>query len=369
MFILLYGNIFLYKFLGSLMLRNAILFLIVFFISCSGNVVKSDTISNSSSDVTSKTLSYKDYYENKPITHIKKPTEFILNPAEKLIFSNDDIHVNLYAREFAQGNAGYIEIIFKKELKITKILFSGTVIPFTKTPWGARAFFPISPEAKAGMHKFVIEYTESFAKKLEAEVNIKNVDFPVATSILDLGKYSDKEYTGKAEFKEYIEECARRKEKAFSSVSDDSIGNTLSHPRDIHKVTGDFWKKRIYATYKKKGKKKVPVAGHTSYHRGLDLRGDIGAPVFAMADGKIVLAYKMFYEGNMVVIDHGNEIFTYYMHMDSIDVKEGDFVRAGDLIGKVGSTGTSTAPHLHVALRMRGVHLHPLSLLYLPVSR
>ncbi len=93
------------------------------------------------------------------------------------------------------------------------------------------------------------------------------------------------------------------------------------------------------------------------------------SPVFSMADGKIVLAMKMFYEGNLVAVDHGNKVFTYYMHMDSMAVKEGDIVKAGDLVGRVGSTGTSTGPHLHVALSIRGVHVHPLSLLSLPVSR
>jgi len=88
-----------------------------------------------------------------------------------------------------------------------------------------------------------------------------------------------------------------------------------------------------------------------------------------MADGLVVLSHKMFYEGNMVVIDHGNRVFSYYQHMDSRKVKEGDRVAAGDFIGTVGITGIVTGPHLHVALSIRDVHVNPLSILSLPVSR
>ena len=88
-----------------------------------------------------------------------------------------------------------------------------------------------------------------------------------------------------------------------------------------------------------------------------------------MADGVVVLSHLMFFEGNMVVVDHGNRVFSYYMHMDSRGVAVGDRVMAGQKIGTVGSTGTSTGPHLHVALSIRGVHVDPMSLLWLPVTR
>lgn len=144
---------------------------------------------------------------------------------------------------------------------------------------------------------------------------------------------------------------------------------TFHIPRDMHKITGDYWRKRVYLSYQKKGKKKVKVEGRKRFHRGVDLKGAVGSPVFAMADGTVVLSHTMFYEGNMVIIDHGNQIFSYYQHLDSRKVKEGDRVAAGDIIGGVGATGMVTGPHLHVAFSIRGVHVDPLSILSLPVSR
>jgi murein DD-endopeptidase len=65
----------------------------------------------------------------------------------------------------------------------------------------------------------------------------------------------------------------------------------------------------------------------------------------SIADGSVVLAEKMYYEGNFRVIDHGNKVFSHYMHYDTIFVKNGQFVKGGDKIGTVGCTGVSTGPH------------------------
>lgn len=319
-----------------------------------------------------KSFAAAEKYSERPATVVKNQTKFRPASADRFIIKDENIRISVYAKEFAQGNAAYFEAVTTegKRGDVLKITFSGEDIPFTKVPWGCRGIFAIDPEAKPGKAIFTVLYSgESGEQKLEGALKIRDVQYPVSESLLDLGKFSDKEYTSKPEFADLIKESEEARRRAFSTVSDDSITNTLSHPRDFHKVTGDYWKKRIYAAYKKKGKKKVKVRGHVSYHRGLDMKGDVGAPVYSMADGRIVLARKMFYEGNMVVVDHGNSIFSYYMHMDSVTVKDGDAVKAGDMVGRVGSTGTSTAPHLHVALSIRGVHVHPLSLLSLPVSR
>lgn len=362
------------------MIKNKILFFplivsIFIFPCCSSTsaLEKADeiqTVKKGSGEVHNFAVPVK--YSKRPVTVLKSPANYRPAPPDKVVISDENIRVIIYAKEFAQGNAGYFEADFEdgRSCEIKKITYAGESIPFTGTDWGCRGFFAIHPEAKPGKTFFALIYSDGLVdKKIEGYVKIRDVQYPVSERLLDLGKFSDKEYTSKPEFKKLIEESAEARTKAFSTVSEDSITNTLSHPRDIHKVTGDYWKKRIYADYKKKGKKKVKVKGHVSYHRGVDLKGDVGAPVYSMADGKVVLAMKMFYEGNMVAVDHGNKVFTYYMHMDSIAVKEGDIVHAGDIIGTVGSTGTSTGSHLHVALSIRGVHLHPLSLLSLPVSR
>ncbi len=87
-----------------------------------------------------------------------------------------------------------------------------------------------------------------------------------------------------------------------------------------------------------------PVAGH---HGGTDLGLAAGTPVLAANDGVVVLANLLDVRGNMVIIDHGGGVFTGYAHMSELDVHVGDTVTQGAVIGKVGTTGLSTGPHLH----------------------
>ncbi|WP_319762126.1 M23 family metallopeptidase [Maridesulfovibrio sp.] len=94
-------------------------------------------------------------------------------------------------------------------------------------------------------------------------------------------------------------------------------------------------------------------------HRGLDFRGAKGTAVKAMADGKVVLVGKHYYAGNSVYVDHGNGVVTMYFHLSKIDVKEGDMVERGQLIGGIGSTGRVTGPHLHMSVSVQGRLVDP----------
>jgi len=112
--------------------------------------------------------------------------------------------------------------------------------------------------------------------------------------------------------------------------------------------------------------KYVRFKNKINYHSGIDLAGKAGAPVYAIAGGKIAIAENMYYEGNFVVIDHGSGIFSMYMHMGELKVKKDDVIEAGTLIGRIGSTGISTGPHLHVSFIINGTQVNPLSILPLP---
>jgi murein DD-endopeptidase MepM/ murein hydrolase activator NlpD len=100
-------------------------------------------------------------------------------------------------------------------------------------------------------------------------------------------------------------------------------------------------------------------------HDGLDYRVHTGTPVAAMNDGTVLLARFLYFEGNCVVIDHGQGLLTLYFHFSELKVKEGDRVKRGDIIGLSGGTGRATGPHLHVAVRWQGTYLNPARLLQL----
>src|ERR1700704_1214394 len=102
-----------------------------------------------------------------------------------------------------------------------------------------------------------------------------------------------------------------------------------------------------------------------STHQGLDFRVPSGTPVAAVNSGRVILARPLFYEGNCVVIDHGQGLLTLYMHLSKFSVKEGDNVSKGQPIGLSGGTGRATGPHLHLAVRWQGVYLNPQVLLKL----
>ena len=102
-----------------------------------------------------------------------------------------------------------------------------------------------------------------------------------------------------------------------------------------------------------------PFIGSPAMHTGLDLHGKTGDPVRATASGKVTTAGWSGGYGRMVEIDHGNGLSTRYGHLSAIDVHVGQFVRTGQIIGKVGSTGRSTGPHLHYETRVRGDAVDP----------
>jgi murein DD-endopeptidase MepM/ murein hydrolase activator NlpD len=105
-----------------------------------------------------------------------------------------------------------------------------------------------------------------------------------------------------------------------------------------------------------------------SVHKGMDFRAATGTPVHAGNAGVVVLARKMYYEGNCVAIDHGLGLYTISMHLSRIDVHEGERVTKGQLIGLSGATGRVTGPHLHWAVRWEGAYLDPAKLLKMDLS-
>lgn len=100
-----------------------------------------------------------------------------------------------------------------------------------------------------------------------------------------------------------------------------------------------------------------------SRHQGLDFAAPPGTDVHAINRGVVLLARPMFFEGNCVVIDHGQGLLSLYLHLSAFKIKEGDQVRTGDVIALSGGTGRATGPHLHLAVRWQGIYINPAILL------
>ena len=156
-----------------------------------------------------------------------------------------------------------------------------------------------------------------------------------------------------AEVQARIEEEQALKKRLFSEVSPESYWLGQFDPPVETTVSAVFGSARVFNGVNK------------TQHQGLDFHAATGTTVRATNAGTVLLARNMYYEGNCVVVDHGQGLLTFYMHLSEFKVKEGDKVERGQVVGRSGGTGRVTAPHLHFAVRWQGIYLDPATLLTL----
>jgi murein DD-endopeptidase MepM/ murein hydrolase activator NlpD len=107
------------------------------------------------------------------------------------------------------------------------------------------------------------------------------------------------------------------------------------------------------------GWRRDPLSGATRFHRGVDIAAAYGSEVPAAAEGKVVFAGTQGGYGNVVVVQHDGGTETRYAHLSQLDVREGDVIKAGAIVGRVGQTGRATGPHLHFEVRDDGQPVDP----------
>jgi murein DD-endopeptidase MepM/ murein hydrolase activator NlpD len=111
------------------------------------------------------------------------------------------------------------------------------------------------------------------------------------------------------------------------------------------------------------GYRNAPTRGASRNHKGIDIPGPVGTPIYATADGSISRAQWVSGYGKFVEINHGNAVQTRYGHMSALNVAPGQRIRKGDIIGYMGSTGRSTGSHLHYEVRIAGEAINPTAFL------
>lgn len=102
-----------------------------------------------------------------------------------------------------------------------------------------------------------------------------------------------------------------------------------------------------------------PFSGRSAFHEGIDFAAPVGTPIVAAAGGVVIAAEYHHQFGNMLEIDHGNDIVTRYAHASRLLVKVGDIVKRGQHVADIGSTGRSTGPHLHFEVLVKGIQQNP----------
>lgn len=204
-------------------------------------------------------------------------------------------------------------------------------------------FVGVDVNTKPGKHiATLVEYSRGIKLSRdyeEIEVLIKN--FPEVKILRNRGKIDVNRWK-KDQLK--VQQAYKKSNKYESRTEGSFI-----QPLDIIAITDEFNLQRKFLD-------------GVSIHRGTDLKTAIGAPVYAINSGNVLLAdYNFLLEGNLVILDHGSGIFSYYLHLSRVDVRDGQFVKKGDVIALSGDTGLGVRyPHLHFAVKIHGISIDPL---------
>ncbi len=207
-----------------------------------------------------------------------------------------------------------------------------------------------SLETKPGVYPLQLRAETLAGKAVSFEKNIR-VDFQHYPQVLLTvpGRYT----APSPEDLRQIEQDKETKAQIFKTVSPDRQWKGSFVPPVTAEISDVFGVARVFN------------GTVQSTHQGLDFRAPSGTSVAAVNSGRVLLARSLFFEGNCVVIDHGQGLLTVYLHLSKFSVKEGNEVSKGQPIALSGGTGRATGPHLHLAVRWQGVYLDPQVLLKL----
>ena len=155
------------------------------------------------------------------------------------------------------------------------------------------------------------------------------------------------------ELLERIQREAREVAAVFKKASSDRLWEGSFVAPVPGESTSSFGRRSVY-----NGEPRSP-------HSGTDFRAGEGTPIEAPNAGTVVLTGDLYFSGNVVIVDHGWGLYSYFAHLSAIDVSVGDAVTQGQVVGRVGATGRVTGPHLHWTVRLNDARVDPLSLMAL----
>jgi len=249
----------------------------------------------------------------------------------------------LSSPQSSQGSLLLVEVRSAKPLAEIKGEWNAKEIPFWQEPGAGakgsdvrRALLGVDLEQAAGEYKLSVsdKMGESETVSCSASIGVREGKF--ATERL---KVAPNFVEPNAEQLARAEEERKRLREIFATVTPEKLWRgAFRIPLDGVKTGGNF------------GRRRVLNGQPGSPHSGVDFPAPTGTPVHAAQRGRVVLAEELYFPGNTVIVDHGLGVYTLYAHFSEIDVKAGDMVETGTVLGKVGATGRVTGPHLHWGL-------------------
>jgi murein DD-endopeptidase MepM/ murein hydrolase activator NlpD len=205
----------------------------------------------------------------------------------------------------------------------------------------AYLLFGIPYYTKEGKNEFIFK-SEKIIKKVS--LNILRKKYPIQK--IEIKKFKTKT---EDEYKRIANERAlmiKAKKQTYNKFPDYMFTMPAVGP-----TSGTYGTIRYY-----NGKK-------GNYHNGHDIAAEIGTPVYAPSSGVVMLTGNFYYNGKFIMVNHGNNLISIFLHLDEIAVKKDDILEKGQVIGAIGSTGLSTGPHLHWSVMLNNSYIDPLNLI------
>jgi len=247
----------------------------------------------------------------------------------------------------SQGSAVQVKLPNEPHLKSVHVIWQKKTVPAFQVDEIWTTVLGVDLDTKPGEHaaEAVLTMDDGRVERREIVVNVAAKKFPT-TPLKVEGRFVELSKADLARSK--VE--SREANAIYERTTTDLLPRepfTVPIPGAVGK---NFGERRIF-----NGEPRAP-------HSGADLSAAAGTPVHATNRGRVVLAKNLFFTGNTVILDHGLGIISLYAHLSRIDVKDGEIVTNGQVVGLVGATGRVTAPHLHWGMRVQGARVDPFSL-------
>ncbi len=243
----------------------------------------------------------------------------------------------------AQGGAIAVTVVGDLPDGSVQVRFAGRTWPLYRESGRWRTYLGTDPNTAAGARAVVVESEERDGVQVLARriVTVRRVVFPRRSLTFDPDTLALLDPKLVAEEQAKVAAGLRVLEPArlWSATFRMPVVGTMTSPYGVislYQGTSHGW------------------------HHGVDIAAPEGRIVRTANSGIVRLAEPLPLSGNTVIVDHGMGLLTFYMHMSAIEVVEGQHVRKGEVIGRVGSTGLATGPHLHWGVRVNGIYVDPL---------
>ena len=292
-------------------------------------------------------------------------TEAELAEAEAIEEDQYNSMMGRMRRMYEQGDSQSIQMLIEsKSIRemLTRADYIERIVAYDKMMWE--------------QYKATREYVELCRDQLRAEKDVvdeakaaveaerDNMEALIAQKEADINEYNKSIANDEAAIAEYEQEMKEREEEiqAIEAAILEEKRRIIAQNGSLTTYDGGAFCKPI-ASYKRVssefGYRPHPIFGTTRLHNGIDLAAPTGTAIYAAYDGRVVAATYSYSMGNYIMIDHGDNLYTIYMHCSALYSSVGDVVVRGETIAAVGSTGNSTGPHLHFTVRRNGTYENP----------